>query len=452
MLWSMCSASPVRSGSEGGVRSSGSPSALLRQGIAGLLIVELLIQPWERLDKVSFGVVLAIGLLHLGVSLLARRSPLPRGALAFPLLFLLVVAIGSGFLSDRPAYSARYGLETFGAPAILYCSVLGLFRESGRRAWIRGIGLPLLVSLAVSSTVGFVVLLLGETDGAASDLRFHGGFYWYAEAARYLEVAIFLSLGVAFSIQRMGATRLQVLLGAGTIALGFAALVATKTKGAFAGFLCGGLTFGLLRGRWRLLGVALLLSGSAALVLPGLRTELAKFADFARLTEASISAPFRYRPHGWQFVIDTAGESPLWGHGPGGKLFRSRLVDEGRTVAELGDEVLIRFYGEEESRSRPIVDHAHNFVLQAYYEMGGLGVLGFAWFFGGFFWRLFRRWRELSRNERTLDVAVASAVVAVLVHGLVAHVYTDSTFLLLVLGMAGVELGRGEVGGTGKAT
>jgi O-antigen ligase len=430
------------------------PSArLLSRGCTLLLALYLLLLPWQAAHKTAFVALLTLLAVHLAHAVLIRSSPLPGGCLRAPLLLLTAGALVSGALSGNPVGGVREGIEVFLGPLVIYAVTLrhvfvGRRDSEAARRWLRHIGAPVCLGLALSCGWGFLRMATGK-DGAAVDGRFHGGYYWYAEAARYLEIAGFLVGGAAGALLVSGRRKEGTALLALT-ALAFTALVLTRTKGAYLGTAAGVLALALVsRPRWILLAVA---AGALITVLvPGPRSELAHLSQLSRILDSSVDAPLRYRPQGWRFVLERRAESPLLGHGPGGKAMRERMIADGFTVARLGDPPLISHIGEERAATTPIVDHAHNTLLQIFWEMGALGVLAFCWLFFRFYRGVSRGGDRLPPFLRILRLGSLAAATAVLIHGLVAHVYADETFNLLFCGLALADLDEGGEGTPGPA-
>ncbi len=407
-----------------------------------LLVMILLLLPWQVAAKTWFGLTILMGLFLLFHTFLARDWHIVRGGLAKPLLSILVVACVAGLFSLSPAYSARHGLETFGGPLLVYAAILRVVigrddETTQRRRWISLIAYPTAVSLLGNLVYGFVAMARGQ-GGAASDTRFHGGFFWYAEEARYLEVAVFLTFGFFLYVYRKKPRVLSISLLL-VVAGGMAGLLLTKTKGAFVGFAAGAFVFALLCKQWILLGAFFLGGCILTAVFPSFRAEAAKMISVERFTTASSTAPFRYRPHGWKYTWEKLSDRPLLGHGPGGKLFRQRMIEDGYTVEGKGDEALIQHRGPEQASSLAIVDNPHNFLLQLLYEMGLLGGVAFGWLLASFCTKVRESLRP-GNPSRGLALGVTAALTAAVVHGMVSTLYTDSVFVLLVAALSVIDL------------
>ena len=73
----------------------------------------------------------------------------------------------------------------------------------------------------------------------------------------------------------------------------------------------------------------------------------------------------------------------------------------------------------------------HNFLLEAWYETGILGVGALLALIGSVFWRLARRWNGLSFQDRQRAGVVLAAALAILGAALLSFSYTSRHFAYL---------------------
>lgn len=79
------------------------------------------------------------------------------------------------------------------------------------------------------------------------------------------------------------------------------------------------------------------------------------------------------------------------------------------------------------------VQHLHNFLLDAWYETGLLGVGTLVTFIGAVFWRVARKWNQLSLPDRQKAGVLLAAALAIVAAALLSFSYTSRYFACLFI-------------------
>ncbi len=211
--------------------------------------------------------------------------------------------------------------------------------------------------------------------------------------------------------------RVTFLSGAGASIL--TALVATYSRGSWLGFLAGmGV---MLRRRWGIFGLLLVLAGTFVLLGPeSIRDRAASIVDPEHpLNEVRVAT----WKHGFRMVADR----PFTGTG---LVIPNRLLEEGAFVGHDGTTIVPH-------------SHMHNSYLQIAVSMGVPALLVFGWLIVAFF-RIGRKAaRSPIRNlwEEGLVAAYPAVLAALLVNGLVEWNFGDSEILGLFYFLTGAVRG-----------
>jgi O-antigen ligase len=171
--------------------------------------------------------------------------------------------------------------------------------------------------------------------------------------------------------------------GAAVVLL-YAALIATRTRGAWIGFAVGTAVWALATGRARLRESArplLLLAAALALVTP--LVLLSGPHQAAQISQISQRDSAEYREFLWRTTAPLVGRRPLLGWGP-------------ETLAQVypayGTPEFLRVFPDAR-RMRIEVDRPHNDFLQQAVSTGLLGLAAYVWLWGTVFrtgWRVAR--------------------------------------------------------------
>lgn len=96
------------------------------------------------------------------------------------------------------------------------------------------------------------------------------------------------------------------------------------------------------------------------------------------------------------------------------------------------------------------VRHLHNFILDAWYETGILGLSAFLAMLGVVLARVLRTWPGLDQEHRRIAAAALAGVVALLTAGLLSFSYTSKQFALYLYLLLAILLalpGKAEAAG-----
>ena len=233
-------------------------------------------------------------------------------------------------------------------------------------------------------------------------------------------VAIFMCLGLFLGCERgpEGLSR-RLLLG-GAMGIMVAALLMSKSRGAWIGFACGAGTVMLMNVGWIIRRIWALAAGAvvmAALLYFALPDWVGE-----RLTSG---AAVRSRLVIWDGALAMVGDSPLFGKGIG--LFRVYFPEYRNNDYWLK--------GVDQN-----VGHAHNEFLEVMSEMGILGLGAFLGILALFFVQI-KRFVETSQDRKAtlLVVSLSAGMIGTLAHSLVSvgmRFTSTGTFFYLSMGLA----------------
>ncbi len=215
---------------------------------------------------------------------------------------------------------------------------------------------------------------------------------------------------------RRSASRWRYAAMAGVTGLVLAYVVLAEGRAALLGLIVGLVVFGGLTLKWRIRWVA----GLAALILalgvavnigPFLKAEL----DPARPLDAFTAG----RTALWRQALANPPAQPWLGVGMGNGAHASEVLQ-----FQLGGQT-------------HQVRHLHNFLLDAWYETGWLGLSALIALIGSVLFRLARTWRQLSTEDRQRAGVWLAAAFALMTAGLLSFSYTSrqlSCYLFFCLG------------------
>lgn len=195
----------------------------------------------------------------------------------------------------------------------------------------------------------------------------------------------------------------------GVIAAILVYIIISGGRAAFLGAIVALLVFGKVVLRWRLRWMAAL----AVLVL--VITVIADAGVFRRsdLDTDPVNAFTSGRAALWRQAVLHSLEQPWFGVGLGNGRYDTKILS-----FQLGGV---------ERR----VQHLHNFLLDIWHETGILGFGAFVGLTGGIFWRLARRWNQLSHGDQQRAGLFLAAALAILAAAMLSFSYTSRHFSYL---------------------
>lgn len=216
---------------------------------------------------------------------------------------------------------------------------------------------------------------------------------------------------------------------AGLIGVVMAYVVIAEGRAALLGLIVGLLAFCWLALNWRLRWMALL---AALALIAGIASYIEPFQKAELDPERPLSAFTKGRSILWQQALEHPPARPWLGVCIGNEAYAT--------------EVLSFTIG-----GQPVqVKHLHNFLLDAWYETGLLGVSLLVALIGTVLIRPARSWRRLSDQDRQRAGILLAAALALMTAGLLSFSYTSrqlACYLFLCLG--GLS---GLISGTASST
>ncbi len=205
--------------------------------------------------------------------------------------------------------------------------------------------------------------------------------------------------------QGSGRWRYGAMVGVVAVALGYVAL--SEGRAALLGLIVGLMAFCWAVLGWRLrwsvlLAVLVLAVGILANTTPFHKSEL----DPTRPLDAFTTG----RTILWRQAIQHPPERAWLGVGIGNGSYAREVL----SFAIGGDQVQVK--------------HLHNFLMDAWYETGLLGLGGLLALIGTVLGRLMRAWRRLSAEDRQRAGVLLAAVLAIMTAGLLSFGYTSRYF------------------------
>lgn len=322
------------------------------------------------------------------------------------LLWLLAASIA---VVASPQLEAALGLwrAYFIQPMLVFGMVVLSFRHRSERVWLLwalGINVVLIGATSILQALGS--LPVPEPFASAEVFR-ATSLYPYPNAVG-LFVAPITAMFVAWTLQRLDTeTLLGVLAKSSVIAMGVAAIVLSVTKGALVGLAVAVLVVAFTVDGWRrkvLFGGAIL---TLALVIfvPSLRHEVVE--------QATLNSPSGLmRQAVWEESVALLKDKPLLGAGLAGyqTAVAPYHVDWRPEITPYKIEIYL---------------YPHNVFLNAWAELGLLGLISFVWLLVVFY--------ILTWRQRTMPLSAMAmiAMTALLVHGLVDVPYFKNDLAVL---------------------
>jgi putative inorganic carbon (hco3(-)) transporter len=319
----------------------------------------------------------------------AAIGPAWRTSLTIPTaLFLVAGAISVVVAPDRRAALGLYRAYLI-EPILFSIVVLSVVTSAQRAAAIVG---GLAAGATVAGVANAVVVLVALSHRDYNVLNTPPVVIYNTANA----VALYLVpvIAVAGAIALHWPTRRERLLAAGFVAVGTICVLLSFSRGGYLALA--GVAIGLAishRRRWLLLAGAAVAAG-ILLLIPPIRRRVWGEIDLNGPNNTLVG-----RFHLWSATLQMLKDHPIFGAGLSGYA----------TV--LGP------YWNPYHPDR--FTYPHNIVLSAWSETGLLGLIAFAWLMVAGFVRSIRGWRFGAPGWRVIQLGVALALVAVLLHGLV---------------------------------
>jgi len=319
----------------------------------------------------------------------AGARPVWRTSLTVPAaLFLIAGAISVVVAPDRRAALGLYRAYLV-EPIAFSIVLLAVVNSTQRAAALVG---GLAAGAAVAGAANAVVVLVALSYRDYNVLNTPPVVIYNTANA----VALYLVplIAVAGAIALHWPTRRERVLASAFVAVAVACVVLSFSRGGYLALA--GVAVGLALShsrRWLLLAAAAV-AAAILLVIPPIRRRV--------LGEFDLNGPNNTlvgRFHLWSATLQMLRDHPIFGAGLSGYA----------TV--LGP------YWNPYHPDR--FTYPHNIVLSAWSETGLLGLVAFAWLMGAGFVRSLRGWRLGAPGWRAIQLGVALALVAVLLHGLV---------------------------------
>ena len=315
--------------------------------------------------------------------------PVWRTSLTIPTaLFLVAGAISVVVAPDRRAALGLY--RAYLIEPILFSIVLLKVVTSAQRAAAIVGGLAAGATVAGVANAVVVVIALSHRDYNVLNTPPVVIYNTANAVALYLVPLI----AVAGAISLHWPDRRERLLAAGFVAVGTICVLLSFSRGGYLALA--GVAIGLAishRRRWLLLAGAAVGAG-ILLLIPQIRRRVYGEIDLNGPNNTLVG-----RFHLWSATLQMLRDHPIFGAGLSGYA----------TV--LGP------YWNPYHPDR--FTYPHNIVLSAWSETGLLGLIAFAWLMVAGFVRSIRGWRFGAPGWRVIQLGVALALVAVLLHGLV---------------------------------
>ncbi len=229
-------------------------------------------------------------------------------------------------------------------------------------------------------------------------------------------LALFLGplIAVAGAIAAFEGDRRLRLAAAGFLVVALAAIGLSLSRGGLLVVLAVAFALALVHPRRRLLVPAALLAGALVAVLPPIRSRLSHEFNFADPLNTLAS-----RLRLWGATLRMLRDHPVFGSGLSG--FR-QAIEPYRSGNYTEDLI-----------------YPHNIVLNFWTETGLLGLAAFAWLFVQAARVSLDGWRRGAAAWRPLQLGVALALLAVLVHGMLDVPYWKNDLSLEFWALLGVS-------------
>lgn len=383
---------------------------------AALIAVAVL--PYENkgagpIFKVS---LFAIAFAWICMSIVRRRPLWRHTSLEIPLLAFTAVCAVSAVLAVDPDYSFQQLRKELLRYLLLF---FGILNTTGGPRQVRRLLVVLLLSYVS-------VLAVGAWGFATGSLVYDGRFV--SVLRKHMILGKYLVLMLPPILALLLASRGWMRLGWAALLLsGLVALALSLCRGSWVAIFIAFFIVGLLSDR-RIIAVLIGIAVVALFVLPRpmVYHGLSIFMFNQYLEPGSVLSE---RVYLWGAAREMIAERPWIGGGYGKATYKWRYPDT----------------------SQPqwtIMNHAHNWILQALVEVGVLGLAAFIWLHATIFVRGFGLLRRIDRpTARLLLIGILAGFSGLFVQGLVTYIYekeigflfwTLSAILFLILGQNGL--------------
>lgn len=298
-------------------------------------------------------------------------------------------------------------------PALFYLMLRTTIRTERQTLWLID---ALLLSVLAMSVIGLFMYITGQNViTAEADARRLAGVYGSPN-----NVALFLGrvipFALAYALLLRGQWRWQ--FGVGVLAITLPTFALTQSVG------------GLFVGLPAAIAVVILLVWRRRAVLPliglaiagvGAFAFLSRFPRFGGVLDFTSGTNFR-RLRVWQSGLQVIQDYPLTGLGLDQFLYAFRS-----------------HYIMPDAWQEPDLSHPHNFILDFWTRLGGLGVLAFLWLQVAFWHRIVHLYQQnrLTPPQNAMVIGAAGAMTNLLAHGLVDNsVFVNDLALVFVLLLA----------------
>jgi O-antigen ligase len=335
------------------------------------------------------------------------KNPVPKH-FRFPIILLLMAAC-LGVIASPNVIGAMGAWKAYfiDAVAFLLLFVYNVNTNEDIKKVIRMLGWTVLTIGLFAVIQKLTGWLIPNPFWQAAATRRITTFYGYPNAnALFVLPIIFLTLINLLSDKRSWEKVFNWLV----IILGILTIIFAKSNGAEIGLLFGAIFLLLSYKKTRFATLIILLLFSLGIsILPQPRNYLKKAyiqASQIHLNDQPTDIQLRIQP--WRETINMLHNRPLFGSGL------------------AGYQTIIKYY--HQNRHIEIFIYPHNFFLNFWTETGLIGLIAIIWLILAFFWQCYRNNKT---HKCILNIIIASAMIALLVHGLVDVPYFKNDLSLL---------------------
>lgn len=360
--------------------------------------------------------------------------------LILSLLAVIVAGISDSALGIWKAY--------FFEPVILYILILNVLpKKEGRKKIIIALSISALLTSLFAITQKITGLFIFNPFWLNPESRRVVAWFGYPNAVGlYLAPIVMLISGYLIKTWKNRSKKInwESLLYITTIILSILAIIFARSEGALVALLASSLVFlFFISKKSRIISIAIIILGLISIIISPQLSSLAK----DKLTLSDLSGEIRKQQ--WRETMQTLkGESFLLGNGLANyQTAVSPYHQEGiffnRDKMENFHSIL---YGNAELREKywqpvEIYMYPHNIFLNFWSELGLLGALIFTWLMIKF---LVHTLINSKAQEKYLSLGLFSAMLAIIIHGLVDVPYfkndLSALFFILLALLASMEL------------
>ena len=471
---------PLAAGLAMGLLLVGALALMMSQPLWGLAFT-LLIAPlgaWEAQHPVLAAFPLPLGQLLWICSCVAwmfywlaqKRRALPSFGVQRPLTLFLFVALLSLLAADSLSLGAKEVIKWLEILVAIWLVLDTRPQEPKTAVW----ALLLMIWLPAIVQGGLGLAQFTQTDGPPSFLildrfyRAYGTFQQPNPFGGFMALNSLLALGVCVGLvsdwlgerwglldlpsnqnSRLSTTNwyLMVGLAAGVLAITGGGLIASWSRGAWLGFLAGGVVLAFFWPRRRVWGLSLLLVGG----LLGLVAWQAGVVPASIVARVTSSTEFEARPLRDTELTDT-NYALL-------ERFAFWQAAAGMTEQNLWLGVGFGNYDEAYPDFAPItwpqsLGHAHNYYLNLAAEVGILGLIAYVVFWSAVVWQNLHFLSKTDGLQRAILLGLLGSWATLSVHHLVDKLYVNNMYIhigvLLALQQVVVQIAEGRRDGVAK--